>query len=208
MSIVMNASTPDPIRRWLASMVLAVALFPATLAGQERAHPSDGGPWIGLALICEGCESAGPWWDADAPIFQAPPRIHLIDPGGPAARAGLMESDVLLEIDGLPITSTPAWRRLRQATLGDTLAITFVRNGRTARTDLEVGWHRTARRGPSAAESSTQPITFAGGLAGVSITVTGSPGVTVREEEGIVVIVTPDATIRLVARSRNTGGGR
>lgn len=207
MSIFVNASQPDFIRRTLITLAVGVLLLPGPVAGQERAVPPEGGPWLGLGLICAHCEPSGPWWDADVPVLKEPPRIHLIDPGGPAARAGLREGDILLEIGGQPIISDAGWQRLREATLGDTLSITFIRNGQNRRTGLEVGWHKRARRDPGAAEPSSQPMRFAGSLAGVNIVVMGSPRVTVREEEGIVVIVTPDATIRLVAPRPAGGGG-
>jgi S1-C subfamily serine protease len=57
-------------------------------------------------------------------------RITEVVPGGPAARAGIREGDLLLTAGGQPITSPQALQGLMLAdAIGRQLPITVVRNG-------------------------------------------------------------------------------
>jgi putative serine protease PepD len=60
--------------------------------------------------------------------------------GGPAAKAGLQQGDVITEIDGQTATSNI---QLQELTLtkkpGDTVAIGFVRDGKTGKATVTLG---------------------------------------------------------------------
>ncbi len=66
--------------------------------------------------------------------------VQLVTPGGPAADAGLQVGDIITEIDGRAATGS---EQLVVATLtkkaGDTLAITYVRDGTTKQATLTLG---------------------------------------------------------------------
>lgn len=61
---------------------------------------------LGFALSCSGCGwerakgEAHPRWHSDTP-----PRVYAVEPGGPAAAAGLRPGDILVSVEGLPITA-------------------------------------------------------------------------------------------------------
>ncbi len=72
---------------------------------------------LGMGVDCTDCGWRVPlvggavrWHSAD------PPRVVDVEPGGPAARAGLLAGDVLETIDGAPFVGgdeSPAWNALR-----------------------------------------------------------------------------------------------
>ncbi|MEP0775009.1 MAG: RIP metalloprotease RseP [Acidobacteriota bacterium] len=67
---------------------------------------------------------------------QEPPVIAWVDPGSPAAAAGLTPGDVVLAVDGRPIAT---WRQLEQATVAAAnrpLKVTFRRDGATREVTL------------------------------------------------------------------------
>ncbi|POH75261.1 S1C family serine protease [Arthrobacter glacialis] len=66
--------------------------------------------------------------------------LQAVAPGGPAAKAGLQPSDVVTLLDDRPATSIAV---LTEVTLarkaGDTVQVTYVRDGKTATTKLTMG---------------------------------------------------------------------
>jgi S1-C subfamily serine protease len=58
------------------------------------------------------------------------PVIDKVDPGSPAARAGLKKGDVVTAVDGVPVREADSLqRRLALAWLGDTVQLTVLRGG-------------------------------------------------------------------------------
>ena len=70
-------------------------------------------------------------------------RVGGVEPGGPAASAGLQEGDMLLSLDGTAVTGTDDLIRLLGAErIGRETLVSFMRDGKLHRTSL-----RAAERG-------------------------------------------------------------
>lgn len=96
--------------------------------------------WFGIGLSCSDCvlsrdDSVSVW------SFSKPPEIHYVDPDSPAADAGLRRGDVLIEIDGLPITSREGGRRFGATKPGDEVRWTYERNGKQKEVTLVASAH-------------------------------------------------------------------
>jgi S1-C subfamily serine protease len=64
-------------------------------------------------------------------------RVGGVEPGGPAASAGLREGDVLLSLDGITVTGTDDLLRLLGAErIGRETVATFLRDGKVERRSL------------------------------------------------------------------------
>jgi regulator of sigma E protease len=67
--------------------------------------------------------------------------VGLVDPDKPAARAGLLGGDLILEVDGVPIGSFERFASLVQTSGGRPLEITYSRDGEVAHTRLSAEEH-------------------------------------------------------------------
>ncbi len=103
-------------------------------------HPQG---WVGIGLSCNDCSLAS---DENGTVwgFESPPRIQYVDPGSPADRAGVQRGDVLVEIDGMPITSRGAGRRFGTVQPGEKVRWTYERGGKKHQTVLTVEEHPDA----------------------------------------------------------------
>ncbi len=110
------------------SFLVLVALLSqstALLAQGERG-------WLGLEVRCTGCEveetgNALVW------SFSIPPLVGQLIRGAPAATAGLLPGDTILEIDGVDITTEEGGRRFGALKAGVPVELR-VRRGGGART--------------------------------------------------------------------------
>ena len=63
--------------------------------------------------------------------------VAMVEPGSPAARAGLQVGDVILEVDGASIRNSADLRnRIGVAEIGNSLPLTYLRDGRRATTRI------------------------------------------------------------------------
>ena len=66
--------------------------------------------------------------------------MQSVEPGGPAAAAGLRTGDVITQIDGQPATSNI---QIESLTLtrrpGDKVSVTYLRNGQSATATITLG---------------------------------------------------------------------
>jgi hypothetical protein len=103
-------------------------------------HPQG---WVGIGLSCNDCslesDEKGTVWG-----FESAPRIQYVDPGSPADRAGVQSGDVLVEIDGMPITSRGAGRRFGTVQPGEKVRWTYERAGKKHQAVLTVEEHPDA----------------------------------------------------------------
>lgn len=84
--------------------------------------------WFGFGISCGHCgmsrEDGNATW-----FFNDPPQVYSVDPGTPAARAGLRRGDQLLAIDGSPLTSDAGARRFSEVRPGQTVTFRYQRDG-------------------------------------------------------------------------------
>ena len=106
-----------------------------------------GGPrpmLYGFALECTRCQAtnrrggfgAGPMavWRYDE--F---PRVAAVAEGGPAARAGIRQGDLLLDIGGASLITEAGSQAFSALVAGDTATLTLERNGKSYSTTLVLG---------------------------------------------------------------------
>jgi membrane-associated protease RseP (regulator of RpoE activity) len=175
--------------------------------------------WLGMGLECSDCSVERQEGGASAVwYFSAPPRIYQLDPDGPARRAGLTDGDVLVSIDGVPLTDPDGGRRFGAIRPGQTVAFTVLREGerlefrvtaieppaRVSGSSRAIGTSRAPRAGePAAAPLAPHPRRWSGTVGDVDVQVRGSGSmvVDVRRNGREVEIVTPDGTVLLRERS-------
>jgi putative serine protease PepD len=117
--------------------------------GLGFAIPVDSAMQIANQLIEHGSVTHSYFGLATAPVPGSvsaqggPPQglfVQAVQPGGPAAGAGLRPGDVITEIDGQAATSNT---QLESLTLtkspGDTVAVTYLRDGQTATATITLG---------------------------------------------------------------------
>ena len=98
-----------------------------TTSGGDLVGP---GVYFGMELDCDDCGwrrvSAGWRWHAQEPI-----PVASVVPGGPAQRAGIRPGDVMLAIDGEPVTTPAAGRFIIGLRNGEPVRLKVRRGGRT-----------------------------------------------------------------------------
>jgi len=100
----------------------------------EPVRPSSLRGRLGLALQCRGpCsgmrDEEGRWrWS-----YSDYPSIVEIEPGGPAAQAGIVAGDLLVSVDGSPITSTRGGARLGLLHPGEPIELELQRDDQRIR---------------------------------------------------------------------------
>lgn len=120
------------------------APLPRARIDRDRDAPrgvSAGG--LGMALRCDAAcrETGGPDGRA-AWSFEGPPTVARIVPGGAADRAGVRVGDILLAVDGLPITRPEAGALLGRASSGRRVELTLRRGAAIHRLDVASGGER------------------------------------------------------------------
>jgi membrane-associated protease RseP (regulator of RpoE activity) len=78
------------------------------------------------------------------------PRVAAVVPGSAAERAGIREGDILLDVDGMSITTDEGSRRFSELRAGDTASFSLDRAGKVVDVNLLVG--RGGGRGGSFVE--------------------------------------------------------
>ncbi|WP_066569872.1 RIP metalloprotease RseP [Snodgrassella sp. CFCC 13594] len=68
--------------------------------------------------------------------FKLTNRIGVVEPNGPAAKAGLQKGDALLAVDGKILPDWQAWVQVIQGSAGQKLTVTYERNGQQAQTQI------------------------------------------------------------------------
>jgi membrane-associated protease RseP (regulator of RpoE activity) len=151
--------------------------------------------WLGFGLACNQCGwareggDAAPYWESEAE-----PILYTVQPGSPAARAGLREGDVLTHVRAHPITSREGGRALGAVRPDERLALRVRRDRRVIEATLVAG-RRPAAAAPPA-------VGYAGQVGDVRVELSGAApsDVSVDETTGEMSITVNGATIRLRPR--------
>jgi hypothetical protein len=170
---------------------------PAPPAPPAPPRPPEG--WFGFGISCRDCGIH----EADGRAtfrFGAPPSLMSVEPGTPAARAGLRRGDLLTHVDGASITTPEGWRRFGAARPGQTVRLTYTRDGQARtvpvqavrRPDAPPVAPRVPTPPPASAEEA-QRLRYAGVVNGSRVEVRGSP----------VTVTTDDATGETIIRSHD-----
>lgn len=139
-------------RVWTLTTPTPVA--PAPPVAPRQMAPSRVLPrgWFGFGLQCDECsanmqpnDSVAVW------VFGTRPRIYSVEPGSPAAKAGLMRGDEITHIDGVSILSEEGGRRFSLTRPGQTVRWTLLREG-ALRHAMAVAQERPERRPERAAD--------------------------------------------------------
>ena len=81
--------------------------------------------WFGFAIECQNCGD-----DENGDFrFREPPVIASVQPGSPAARAGLRPGDRLTHVDGVSLDSAAGWPRFSAIRPGQRVSFTYLRAG-------------------------------------------------------------------------------
>lgn len=146
--------------------------------------------WLGFGLACSQCGwaretgDATPYWES-----AGEPLLYAVQPGSPAARAGLREGDVLTHVQGHAVASRAGGRALGAVRPGERIALRLRRGARTMDAALVAGDRPAA---PPA-------VRYAGQVGGVRVELSGAApsDVSVDEVTGEMSITVGGATVRL-----------
>jgi regulator of sigma E protease len=94
----------------------------STSQRRELANPSTLLPGLGLEFVS----------------IPVPAMLGLVEPDGPAARAGLQRGDTILSVNGQPVHDFMALAELVKLHAGETIAVRYLRNGQESGTRVEV----------------------------------------------------------------------
>ena len=94
---------------------------------------------LGFALLCSDCGWEREGGDEQRWYFHAPPQVYSVEGGSPADRAGLRRGDVILQVDGMPITTDAGARRFASVQPRESVRYTVRRGGSTTQVLLRAG---------------------------------------------------------------------
>ena len=168
------------------------------------------GGWFGFGINCDcdikaSNEGEPPVWS-----FRDPPEIYSVETGSPADRAGLRRGDILLEIDGVELTSDEGGERFGAVEPEQEVEFTYRRGGDTQKVGIAA-----ERRfvevmvgvppepdAPPRAKLHIETLRYAGTVGDVDVEVRGGSSViiSVIKDGEEIEIVTSDSRIRLRRR--------
>ncbi|HSR54303.1 MAG TPA: PDZ domain-containing protein [Acidobacteriota bacterium] len=157
---------------------------------------------MGFGFECEDC-SLSTNNGVSRFRFGQHPRIYSVEPGGPAAQAGLRRGDVVLAVDGHDLTSQEGAERFAQVQPGQTVTLRYRRGDQTSSVELTAQEPPSRYVGPAEIDRAER-LRFAGTIGNVDVEVRGIRPVTVTsaEDEGVLIIRTQDSTIRITLQER------
>lgn len=94
------------------------------------------GGWFGFGISCNCSVHRGESGRPPVWRFKEPPEVFSVEPGGPADRAGLRRGDLLMEIDGIPLTDDEGGRRFGAVSSGQTVTFKYRRGAATGEVTL------------------------------------------------------------------------
>ena len=158
--------------------------------------------WFGFGISCDDCAIRRHGDDVTM-FFREAPSVESVEPGSPAARAGIRRGDVLTHVDGVAITTAEGARRFASIRPGQVVTWTYRRGSRAYTARATAGRRpdrsATAPRAPTAATAAAaQQLRFSGAVGDADVEVRGAPVSIVRDERtGEMVIRSHDLTVRI-----------
>jgi len=157
--------------------------------------------WFGFGISCDRC-GIRKHEDDVRMFFGEPPTVESVEPGSPAARAGIHRGDRLTHVDGLALTTQAGAQRFQAIRPGQAVTWTYRRGSGsyTARASAarRPDFQQGAPRAPRATAAAAQQLRFSGAVAGSDVEVRGAPVTIVRDERtGELVIRSHDLTVRV-----------
>ncbi len=166
--------------------------------------------WFGFGINCNCVIRRGRSGESSVWEFNEPPEVYSVEPGSPADSVGLRRGDVLLEIDGVELTTDEGGRRFGAVEPGQEVQFTYRRGGVTQSVTITAGLRRAVPLPASPPADVAEPLDvevvdklrYAGIVGDVDVEVRGGNTVIVRviEEGKEVEIISADSRIRLRLR--------
>ncbi|HSU17550.1 PDZ domain-containing protein [Longimicrobium sp.] len=154
--------------------------------------------WFGFGISCDQCGIRRHGDDVTM-FFGEAPTVESVEPGSPAANAGIRRGDVLTHVDGVAITTAQGARRFATIRPGQAVTWTY-RRGSRAFTARATAGRRPDRATPHAAPTAAagQQLRFSGAVGDSDVEVRGVPVTIIRDERtGEMVIRSHDLTVRI-----------
>jgi len=198
---------PDPAPRVVVDAAPRIDVKIPELSIGSSVFP---GGWFGFGINCNcdikvSTEGEPPVWR-----FREPPEIYSVETGSPADRAGLRRGDILLEIDGVDLTSDEGGRRFGAVEPGQEVEFTYRRGGDTRKTGIAAEERHVEVIVPGSPapdivprrEIHVETLRYAGAVGDVDVEVRGGSSViiSVIKDGEEIEIVTSDSRIRLRRR--------
>jgi hypothetical protein len=160
--------------------------------------------WYGMGISCDGCTINASKDDDPAQWrFDDLPSVHTVDDDGPADEAGIREGDVLTHINGVALDTDKGGELFSNAEPGTPLEWTIERDGKSKKVTmnpLERPPHMDVyiHEYPSHTKKRFK-LRFSGEVGNTGVEVMGTRRVKVKhdEENGVVVVTTPDGTVKV-----------
>ena len=124
------AVAPTPAPTAVAPAAPEVPFAPVVAAAGSPAG------WLGIGISCSHCSLYRQSGREAEWIFREPPTVMWVDNDGPAYRAGLRSGDTLTAIDGALLTSQEGGRGFARVQPGQTVHLTYRRDGRERQVDV------------------------------------------------------------------------
>jgi PDZ domain len=155
--------------------------------------------WFGFGIQCNNCGFRGP---RGRQVFQftQSPTVVSVEPGTPAARAGMRRGDRLTHVNGNSLTSEAGWRTFAAIQPGQQVRWAYTRGGTTHEATMTALRRPDADRAPTppAAAAAGQRLRYSGTVGGSAVEVRGAPvNVTTDPRTGETVIRSADITVRI-----------
>jgi hypothetical protein len=151
------------------------------------------GGWFGLGIHCRDCGVHGQTGRDPEFRFREPPTVMSVEPGTPAARAGMRRGDRLTHVDGHSLATPEGWRRFGAIRPGQEVRWSYLRDGRTHQATITALARPDASRPPAG-----ERLRYSGRVGSVQVEARGAPvTVTTDPATGETVIRSADLTVRI-----------
>ena len=161
--------------------------------------------WFGFGIECNHCGVHRESGRQPVFRFNEAPTVMNVEPGTPAARAGMRRGDRLTHVDGVSLTTARGWNRFGAIQPGQQVRWTYTRGGQSRQATMTALRRPDAGRTPRpAATGAGQRLRYSGTVGGSAVEVRGAPvTVTTDPRTGETVIRSADLTVRIRPEREN-----